>query len=350
MPISISMSLRLEDPGRSGGGGGVDNLLFMSGDQWLWIDGDNAIPVESGVGSVDLADLTEGTAPSLTGDALVAVDDPDGSPSDVLVPLYALFGEVAPQPGGRLSGTSGEPRKLSNQTAIETIYYTPDVGAGLPLYDTTALAWYYYLYSELSIAVPATTNTNYDVFAYLNSGAPALELLAWTDNWSRATDMEYLNGRYVKVGDNSRLLLGTIRTTGVSGQTEDSATRRFISNVYNKIPKHLTLYLSSSHAYSTGAWRAWNLTTERAEFVMPFPFAVKISGTNYFYSGGYAGAAINSTSGASVQTNNQTPSLEETTGEMTRQYGKGYYYLVPVEYGAGSAQFVSTRAQSLLDM
>src|SRR5690348_9522061 len=80
---------------------------------------------------------------------------------------------------GRLTLTTGVPVTTSNVTAATTIYFTPFRGNQIDLY--TGGTWQRFTFSELSIAVPASTNTDYDVWVYNNSGTPALELLAWTN-------------------------------------------------------------------------------------------------------------------------------------------------------------------------
>jgi hypothetical protein len=85
-----------------------------------------------------------------------------------------------------------------------------------------------------SASPPANTNTPFDVFAYLSSGAPAIECLAWTNDITRATALTRLNGVLVKSGDPTRRYIGTGRTTGTSGQCANSVTRRLLWNYYNR--------------------------------------------------------------------------------------------------------------------
>ena len=75
--------------------------------------------------------------------------------------------------------------------------------------------------SPISIAVPSTTSTVYDVFVYDSSGTSTLELTAWTNLTTRATALAYQNGVLCKTEGAlvTRRYLGSFRTTGVSGQT-----------------------------------------------------------------------------------------------------------------------------------
>jgi hypothetical protein len=110
----------------------------------------------------------------------------------------------------------------------------------------------------MSIAVPATTVTMYDVFVYDNSGTPTLELLAWTNDTTRATALVRQDGHWCKTGDLTRLYVGSFRTTGVSGETEDSAVKRFVWNYYHQVQRPLRKLVAldgSGWSYSTATWR-----------------------------------------------------------------------------------------------
>jgi hypothetical protein len=164
-----------------------------------------------------------------------------------------LDAPVSPRgpPCGRLTLTTGVPVTVTDVTAATTVYYTPAGSCNtISLYDGTA--WSEYAFAELSIAVPATTNTAYDVFAYDNAGVVALELTAWTNVTTRATALVLQNGVYAKTGALTRRYLGSFRTTGVSGQTEDSVTKRYVWNYYNRAERQLL---------KTDATVSWTYTT-----------------------------------------------------------------------------------------
>ncbi|MDO8632354.1 MAG: hypothetical protein Q7R41_17870, partial [Phycisphaerales bacterium] len=87
----------------------------------------------------------------------------------------------------RCSLTTAVPVTTADVTAAGTLYFVPYVGNRIALYDASGNATIY-TSPEISIAVPAATSQLYDVFVYANaSGAPALELLAWTNDTTRAT-------------------------------------------------------------------------------------------------------------------------------------------------------------------
>lgn len=158
---------------------------------------------------------------------------------------------------GRLTLTSGVPVTTTDVTAATTIYYTPYLGNDLAVYSGSGNLWTYLQPAEISIAVPATTNQMYDIFVYDNAGTATLELTAWTNDTTRATALTYQNGVLVKSGTPTRRYLGSFRTTGVSGQTEDSSNRkRYLFNYYNRVIRNI------GRTETTGSW-AYNSTTLR---------------------------------------------------------------------------------------
>ena len=187
-------------------------------------------------------------------------------------------------PGGRLTTESGVPVSTSDRTSQSTIYYTPFVHDTVPLWGGTQ--WKPVKFPETSLALSGLTSGKpYDVFGYLSSGVLALELLAWTDDTTRATAVTLQDGRYCKSGDKTRLLLGTIYTTGTMA-TEDSAANRYVSNAYNRLFRSvLHTTGDAGHTY-TGAIRAYNnSTTHRVSFVASVAAAFS----------GAAGAILSST-------------------------------------------------------
>lgn len=202
---------------------------------------------------------------SLSGDDLLyAVDDPAGVPTSKkitaanLLPFYPA--------DGRLTLESGIPVSTSNQTAKTTLYYTPYKGDCIALFDGTQ--WSIVKFSEISIAIPNTSNQMYDVFCYNNAGTATLELLAWTNDTTRATAITRQNGVLCKDGALTRRYLGSIRTTGTSGKCEDSAAVRFVWNYYNRITRYASKVDTTSHTYN-GAYRYWNNdTANKLEFII----------------------------------------------------------------------------------
>lgn len=88
-------------------------------------------------------------------------------------------------------------------------------------------------------------------------------------NQTRATALTTQDGRYVKSGDPTRLYLGTGMTTGTSGQIEDSSTRRFLWNYYNRLIARFVITDSTSHTYTSATTRVYrNLNTNKIDLVM----------------------------------------------------------------------------------
>lgn len=179
---------------------------------------------------------------------------------------------------GRLTLQSGVPVSTTSQTAKTTLYYTPCVGNGIALYSGSA--WSVLTFSEISISLSGlTANTNYDVFVYDNSGTVALDtLVAWTNATTRATALARQDGVLVKSGATTRRYLGTIRTTGTTGQCEFSfgalganGTAAFFGvwNMYNRRFVAAAVRDSTdSWTYATATWRAVNTsTTMRVTYV-----------------------------------------------------------------------------------
>jgi hypothetical protein len=138
---------------------------------------------------------------------------------------------------GRLTLTTAVPVTTADVTAATTLYFALYGGNKISLYSGTA--WVERTFAQLSIAVPATTDTVYDVFVYDNAGTATLELTAWTNDTTRATALTLQDGVLSKTGALTRKYVGTFRTTGVSGQTEDSLAKRYVWNYYNRVPRPL---------------------------------------------------------------------------------------------------------------
>jgi hypothetical protein len=92
---------------------------------------------------------------------------------------------------------------------------------------------------------------------------PTLELLAWTNDTTRATAIVLTTtGAYTKSGDLTRRYLGSFRTTAVAGQTEDSLTKRYLWNYYNRLRRQLKRFeTASTWTYSIATIRQANGNT-----------------------------------------------------------------------------------------
>ena len=207
-----------------------------------------------------MAYVTPSTA--LTGD-LIAAADWNKNTVDNPIALKALIDAIGTaglnRCNGRLTLTTGTPVTTANVTAATTLYWTPYGGNQVALYD--GAAWAMYTFTESSIAVPASTSQMYDVFVYNNAGTITLELTAWTNDTTRATALVFQNGVYVKTGALTRRYLGSFRTTTVSGQTEDSLTKRFLFNYYNRVSAPVRVLETGTWTYTTATIRQANAST-----------------------------------------------------------------------------------------
>lgn len=173
----------------------------------------------------------------------------NGNPNQPPVSLSAC--------NGRLTLTTGVPVTTADVTAATTIFFAPYQGNRCALYDGTF--WTTRTFSQLSIAVPNTTTQMYDIWLIDNSGTLGLELLAWTNDTTRATALALQDGVLVKSGDATRRYLGSFRTTGVSGQTEDSLVKRFLFNYYNRVVRNQRRQeTTASWVYTTNTYRQAN--------------------------------------------------------------------------------------------
>ncbi|MBI5964947.1 MAG: hypothetical protein HY863_15820 [Chloroflexi bacterium] len=187
-----------------------------------------------------------------------------------------LINFLSNAPGGRLTLESGVPVSATDQTAKTTLYYTLFLSDKVSLY--TGTVWKNYSFTEISLSLSGfTANKNYDVFAYSNSGVVALEALAWTSDSARATALVMLNGRLTKSGDATRRYLGAIRITGTTGQCEDSVSKRFVKNYYNRVERILKVTGSTSHANPSTSVVQWN-----SDAAMKFEFLVDVVEEQYF--------------------------------------------------------------------
>jgi len=164
----------------------------------------------------------------------------------------------APIAQGRLTLASGDPNPGTDQTAATTLYYAPfNGGNAISLYNAAAGRWDLYSFTERSLSLTGlAADTNFDIFLYDDTGTLTLEAVAWSDSTAggsaRASAISRRNGVWVKTSDDRRYL-GTIRTTGTTGQCEDSLLRRFVWNVQNQVMRPLFTTDTPIHYYTTTA-------------------------------------------------------------------------------------------------
>lgn len=156
----------------------------------------------------------------------------------------------------RLTLSSGVPVTTANLSAQSTLYFTPYKGDRIELFDGTN--WNVRTLTEISIALTGLVSGRpYDVFVYDNAGTPAAEVLAWTNDTTRATAIILLNGIAVKSGQTTRRYVGTFYTTGTN-TTEDSATKRYVWNMHNRVERAFNFTIASNWTYATATPRQAN--------------------------------------------------------------------------------------------
>lgn len=163
-------------------------------------------------------------------------------------------------PCGRLTLTTATPLTTSDVTAATTIFYTPYNGNIITLWNGTA--WVPITFAETSFNLTSAglaANTVFDIWGRISGGVLALDTTAWTSDLVRATAIGQQDGIDIKSGDPSRRLLGSFRTIGTIGQTEDSKTKRWVSNRYNEAPRHMqALETANSWSYQSTTPRQAN--------------------------------------------------------------------------------------------
>lgn len=248
---------------------------------------------------------------------------------------------------GRLTLTTGTPVTTADVTAATTLYFTPYGGDQVSLYDGTR--WKKYTFTERSIAIPATTATNYDVYLYDNAGTLTLDLAAWTNDTTRATALTTQDGVYVKTGATARRYLGTVRTTSVSGQCEDSDTSRLVWNYARRVERHLfCVDTTDSWTYTTATWRAANNNTTLGQGRVEAVIGVAEDAIRAVCQGlaintgavaGSSGVGIDSTAANSAAVNGSGIGSSFTVPLVAHYVGipaAGYHYIQRLEISAAS--------------
>jgi hypothetical protein len=163
----------------------------------------------------------------------------------------------------RLTLTTGTPVTTADVTAATSVFVTPTAGGQCAFYDGSG-GWQLVAgLAEVTVSVPATTSQMYDVFCFYNAGAMGCDAaVAWTNDTTRATALVNQNGVPSKTGTLTRRYVGSFRTTTVSGQTEDSATKRYVWNYYNRVRRSLArLETTASWTYNIATYRQANAST-----------------------------------------------------------------------------------------
>lgn len=140
-----------------------------------------------------------------------------------------------------------------------TLYCLPFRSGYIALYNANSV-WVTDVVTSLSISMPATTSTLYDVYVYDNSGVATIGLAAW----SGSTPPTRGNQNGVPFTNNNKVdrWIGTLATNGTSGTTEDDASARLVWNYNNQLPRPLYAQIPvATWTYNSATVRASDANT-----------------------------------------------------------------------------------------
>lgn len=261
--------------GAANDGQTFDGVTFLDGTNWEVRNGCVYTHGTTTLSRGTLEESSTGSAVSLSSATTVML----ATSADMLTMLDRIMLGILP--GGRLTTESGVPVSASDRAAQSTLYYTPFMSDMIVLWDGSR--WRPVEFAETSLALSdLTSGRPYDVFGYLSSGVLTLELLAWTDDTTRATAVTLQDGRYCKSTDKTRLLLGTIYASSAT-TTEDTINTRYVANVYNTVDRKVRASRTSgNHTYTTTTIRECNAGSgvTRGRWISPL-FPVQLTASGY---------------------------------------------------------------------
>lgn len=250
-------------------------------------------PFDTGVGCIPLSTVTaKGSLIVATGSGAVT-ELVKGTNGDVVTYDDTQTGGLKASPveagaglpcNGRPTLASATPVTTADQTAKTTIYFTPYHGNRIALY--TDSVWRVNTFAELSCSLSGlTAGKNFDMFVFKDGSTLKLALTQWTNDTTRASAIAMLDGVYVnnaamtptvissgiagELAQYTARCVGTIRTTGTTGQCEDSMINRFVWSMDNRVKRPFKITEATANwSYTTATWRPWNNNTaNRASFV-----------------------------------------------------------------------------------
>lgn len=336
----------------SGNDGQIFDLFIQEGAAWEFRSGMTYTHSGTSLSRGGLVASSTGSAIAFTSAAVVFEDA-----SAYLLALLELAMSGV-RPGGRLTLTTAVPVTTSDVTGATSIYYTPYLSNVIPLWD--GARWKPIEFSEYTLALGTLTSGRpYDVFAYISSGVLALEVLAWTNDTTRATAVTIQDGRYCKSGDKTRLYLGTFYTTATT-TTEDSKVKRYLWNAYNQAPKQMEFNSNDAgHTWTGGSgFRAYNNSSaNKVEFVCGlvaelrmFAAAVlaRSAGTASFVQISWALDTTSSPDSSVIPETSTSTSVFRALGGGITQATAGYHAVQLLERLVNSADTLSASFGQLL--
>lgn len=270
----------------------------------------------------------------------------------------------------RLTLASGVAVPESDISGAGTIYLLPDGSNTVGLWSGSA--WVGRAFTEATLALDASghlANKNYDIFAYWDGSAVKIgSAPAWASNTARGvgsetSELEYYQGRLVNKNSVSLrnagasvttlparrgLLVGGFRVGSIAGQTEDSAQRRFLSNIYGRTIRPMSRRdPATSWTYNINTWRrANNSSSNQLEWFSCAggdPVSIEVFATASNDSSTKLNAAVGI--GIDQTTVNDAPlvraaSVDNYFGPLSAKYegfpGVGYHYAAWLEISGAS--------------
>lgn len=253
-------------------------------------------------------------------------------------PIGAFF-----SPGGRISMVSGTAVTTTDIYSGTSLWYNPYQHDMLPLWDGNKVVPVQFSPTQISLSGLSGTSC-FDLFTYLNGNSAAFETVMWTSPTVRSTDISIQNGRYCKVGDATRLYLGSFYTSS-GGQTDDAESKRFVWNYYNRQLRKGKKTDSTSHNYSTGSWRVWNNdATQILQFMIGVvENPILITRREYFKGEAYGSVGYDSTSvnlGGEFQVYINSSVYFSYGISNYHLPGVGYHYYSAMQYGSTGGAYV----------
>jgi hypothetical protein len=313
----------------------------------------------SAAGAGNAEEITLGAGLAMTGTTLAAT--------------AATATTVAPQ--GRLTLVTATPVMTTTQSAKTTIFYTPYIGAMLPIYNGSAMVMT--AFAELSNVTTASAvgsagpaavaaNSVYDLFVWSNAGTDTLTRgPAWTNDTTRSAGTALvmvagalLNNASITNGPAASrgTYVGTVRSNA-SSQIDfiygglsalGTAGRFFLWNMYNRCQWATTVCdTNDSWNYTSTAWReAGGSTTMIVEYVTgqnenPIDAA-------YYGIGSTTGNAARVGVGYDLTTAVAANSITATNASGNRatmpavwrgNSGLGFHFVAALEYGGSTCTF-----------
>lgn len=246
--------------------------------------------------------------------------------------------------GCRLSAQSGTSCPTADFAGVTRIYLEPHTSNQVALY--AAGAWSILPVAGVFLDLAVTAGKVYDVFAYNNGGAVALELgPAWTNDALRSAFLARQDGVWVRQSDPTRRWVGTLRASIANG-TEDSARQRWLWNAHNQEPRALRWAGQASNAtYSVQAWRqvaasaANYVSVVRGNDERPVVLTALMLASNTLDYPSYTGVGVDSStvnSAAIRAGSGQRSAGDVCVAEYVGYPGAGYHELRWLEFGAAT--------------